>query len=123
LSIAAAIVLFAFTPISRALLLSVDGSFAPTPFSSLALRSPSEPATGFQVGDLVPVRLANHTGSTKTYHWSALEHGVIVSLGEKTLLNGRGTNINVPTAFGRPGILRITLTGTDVYITVALERS
>jgi hypothetical protein len=123
LVIAALIVLFAFTPISRALLASADGSFAPTPFSSLELRSPSDPASGFQVGDLVPVRLTNHTGSTKTYHWSATQHGVVVSLGEETLRNGRGVNINVPTSYGRSGALRIGLTGTDVFLTVALQKS
>jgi hypothetical protein len=123
LSIVALIILFAFTPISRALLLSADGSFAPTPFSSLALRSPSNPAAGFQVGDLVPVRLTNRTGSIKTYHWNASQRGVVVSLGEKTLLNGKGADINVPTGLGRPGVLRIGLTGTDVFVTVTLLRS
>ena len=121
--IVAVIVLFTFTPISRALLLSVDGSFTPTPFSSLALRSPSDSTAGFQIGDLVPVRLTNHSGSTKTYQWNAMQHGVIVSLGEKTLLNGHGANINVPTNFGRPGTLQITITGTDVFVTVPLVRS
>jgi hypothetical protein len=123
LSIAAVVVLFAFTPISRALLLSVDGSFVPSPFSSLALRSSSDLVAGYQVGDLVPVRLTNHTGTTKTYHWSAMQHGVIVSVGEKTVLNGRGANIDVPTNFGRPGVLRIALTNSDVFVTVPLVRS
>ncbi len=123
LSIVAVVFLFAFTPISRALLLSVDGSFTPSPFSSLALRSPSDPAGGFQVGDLVPVRLTNHTGSSKTYHWSATQRGVVVSLGVKTLLNGRGTNIDVPTNFGSVGQLRIAIAGTNIFVTVHLARS
>jgi hypothetical protein len=113
------IVLFAFTPISRALLLSVDGSFDPSPFTSLALGNPANPA-GFEVGDLVSVRLTNHTRMTKTYHWSATQHGVVISLGENTLQNGRGTTINVPTNFGKPGTLRIAVSGTDVFVTVHL---
>jgi hypothetical protein len=123
LFIVALIVLFAFTPISRALLASVDGSFAPSSFSSLALRSQSDPGAGFEVGDLVPVRLTNHTGSTKTYHWSATQHGVVVSLGERSLLNGRGANIDVPTNYAMSGILRIALNGTDVFVTVPLSKS
>jgi hypothetical protein len=123
LCIVALVILFAFTPISRALLASVHGSFAPSPFSSLALRNPSDLGTGYQVGDLVPVRLTNQTGSTKTYHWSATEHGVVVSLGEETLLNGRGANIDVPTNYATSGILRIALNGTDVFLTVPLSKS
>ncbi len=121
LAIIAVVVLFAFTPISKALLASVDGSFSPTPFSSLALQSPANPNGEFEVGDLVPVRLNNRTGSTKTYHWNATQHGVVISLGEKTVLNGHGVNIDVPTSFGKSGLLRIALTGSDVYVTVSLQ--
>jgi hypothetical protein len=123
LTIIVLIVLFFFTPISRALLSSADGSFAPSPYSSLALRTPSNPATSFEVGDLVPVRLSNRSGSDKTYHWRATQNGVVISLGEKTVLNGRGADINVPTSLGTSGILRIALTGTDVYVTLRLHRS
>jgi hypothetical protein len=123
LSIVALIILFAFTPISRVLLTSVDGSFAPAPFSSLALQSSSDPASAFEVGDLVPVRLTNRTGKTKTYHWIATQHEVVISVGEKTVLNGHGANIDVPTSFGKAGILRIALSGTDVYVTLRLQRS
>jgi hypothetical protein len=111
--------LFAFTPISHALLASADGSFSPAPFTSLALRSPSNPA-GYEVGDLIPVRLTNHTGSTKTYHWDATQKGVVVSLGEETLPNGRTTTIDVPTNFGRAGTLRIAVARSDVYLTIHL---
>jgi hypothetical protein len=123
LSIIAVVVLFAFTPISKALLSAVDGSFAPSPYSSLSLRNPSDPATGYKVGDLVPVRVTNHTGSTKTYHWSATESGVVISTGERTLRNGTGATINVPTNFGKRGDLRIALAGTDIYVTLPLKRA
>ncbi len=123
LAIVAVVILFAFSPISRALLASVDGSFSPTPFSSLSLRSPSDPNAGFEVGDLVPVRLTNRTGSTKTYHWEAVQHGVVVSLGERVVRNGHGTDINVPTNLARSGLLRISLTGSDVFVTVSLQRA
>jgi hypothetical protein len=123
LIIVAVVVLFAFTPISRALLFTVDGSFAPSPFSSLALTSPSNPAASFLVGDLVPVRLTNHTGSSKTYHWKATQRGVVVSLGVKTLVNGHGVNIDVPTNFGSVGKLRIAVSGTNIFVTVHLARS
>ena len=123
LSIVAVIVLFAFTPLSRALLLSVDGSFAPSPFSSLALRTPSDAAAAVQAGQFVPVRLTNHSGSTRTYHWSATQNGVLISLGQKTLLNGRGANIDVPTSGAASGRLRIALTGTDIFVTVPILKS
>ena len=123
LPIVAVVALFAFTPISRALLFSVDGSLAPSPFSSLALKAPSDAVAGVQVGNLVPVRLTNHTGSARTYHWSASQRGVVVSLGETTLLNGRGATIDVPTNYAASGILRIALTGTDIFVTVPLSKS
>jgi hypothetical protein len=123
LSIIAVVVLFAFTPISRALLSSVDGSFAPSPFTSLALRAPSSPASDFEVGDLIGVRLTNRTGTTKTYQWSATQHGVVISLGEKTVPNGHGANVDVPTSFGRAGSLRIALNGTNVFVTVLLQEA
>jgi hypothetical protein len=119
LAIIAVVILFAFSPISRALLASADGSFAPTPFSSLSLRSPSDPNAGFEVGDLVPIRLTNRTGTTKTYHWSATQHGVVISLGEKTIPNGSGANVDVPTSFGKPGLLRISVSGSDIFVTVS----
>ena len=121
LSIVAIVLLFAFTPISRALLSSVDGSFSPSPFTSLALRTPSNPGSHFEVGDLIGVRLTNRTGSTKTYHWSATQQGVVISLGETTVRNGHGANVNVPTGFGRAGIVRIALNGTDIFVTISLQ--
>lgn len=119
LAIIGLIVLFAFTPISRALLDAADGSFSPTPFTSLALRSST---SAVQVGDLVPVLLTNHTGMSRSYHWSATQQGVAISIGNVTLANGHGANINVPTNFGRAGKLRIGINGTQVFVTVNLER-
>ena len=55
-------------PISHVLLRSVHGSFAPSPYSSLALRTPANASVGFLVGNSVAVELANHTGHVKTYH-------------------------------------------------------
>jgi hypothetical protein len=121
--VAAVIILFAFVPLSHAFLSSVDGSFAPSPYSSLTLSNSAHPAVGFEVGDLVPVLLTNHTGSTKTYHWNASQRGVVVSLGEITLRNASGVNIDVPTHLARSGRLRIGLTGTDVFVTVPLQPS
>ncbi len=114
--------LFAFTPISKALLNAANGSFSPAPFTSLALLSPSNPA-GYEVGDLIPVRLTNHTGRTTTYHWNATQKGVVVSLGEETLLDGHGATIDVSTNFGSAGTLRIAVANTDVYLTVHLASS
>jgi hypothetical protein len=123
LSIVALVLLFAFPLISRGLLNAVGGSFSPAPYSSLALKNYSDPAAPFEVGDLVPVLLTNHTGSTKTYHWNASQHGVVISLGETTLSNGTGATIDIPTSLGRSGRLRIGISGTDVFVTVPLQPS
>jgi hypothetical protein len=123
LSILAVILLFAFTPISSALLASSDASFAPVPYTSLAVRTPAIVPQGFELGDLIPVRLTNQTGDKRTYHWSASERGVVVSLGEITLDNGRAADINVPTNFASAGRLRISITGTDVFLTVPIVKT
>jgi hypothetical protein len=123
LPVVAVIVLFAFTPISRALLVSVDGSFAPKPYSSLALKNPSDVGALVFSGQRVSVRLTNHTGSTKTYFWRATQKGVFISLGEQRLQNGRGATIDVPTSGASSGSLRITLTGTDVFVTIPILKS
>jgi hypothetical protein len=122
LSILVVVVLLAFTPISRALLAASDGSFSPSPYSSLAVRTSTNVPAGYQVGDLVPVRITNRTGSTKTYHWNASQHGVVVSLGETTLVNGQWANINVPTAFAAAGRLRIAISGTGIFVTVPMVK-
>ena len=115
------ILLFGFTPISRVLLRSVDGSFAPNPYSSLALGTPSRAAVGFLAGEPVPVQLTNRTGHTQTYHWSATQNGALISLGEDTLANGRASTVLVPSRGAVAGKLRIALTGTDIFVTVPIR--
>ena len=115
--------LLAFAPISRVLLRSVNGSFAPIPYSSLALKVPSDVSVGITAGKPVPVRLTNQTGRQKTYHWSATQNGALISLGEETVGNGRRATISVPSRGAVKGRLRIALSGTNVFITVPLLKS
>jgi hypothetical protein len=122
LALMVAVLLFGFTPISRALLRSVDGSFAPTPYSSLALRTPAEASLGVQAGESVPVELTNETGHTKTYHWSATQSGALISLGEEIVPNGRTTTILVPSQGAVAGRLQIALNGTAVFVTVPIVK-
>lgn len=118
-----AIVLFGFTPISRSLLGAVNGSFAPTSYTSLALSTPSNASTGIFAGELVRVRLTNHTGKSETYHWNASEKGALVSLGEETLSNDRSATLVVPSQGANSGVLRIGLVGTSVFVTVPVVKS
>lgn len=113
----AVILAFGFTPISNALLRSVDGSFAPTPYSSLALSSPSD-ATGILAGEFVRVQLINHSGHVKTYRWDASEKGSRLSIGAETLDNGQTLTFSVPSRGAVSGTLKIGLTGTNIYVTV-----
>jgi hypothetical protein len=117
------VILFAFTPISRALLGSVNGSFAQTSYSALALKTPSDSAAGVRTGKRVAILLTNHTGHSTTYHWSATQNGALISLGETTLRNGKTTTIHVPSRGADRGTLQIALTGTNVYITVPIRKS
>lgn len=114
------ILLFAFTPVSRQLLRVVNGSFAPAPYSSLALKDPSEVSSGVKVGRSVAVKLANRTGHLETYHWSARQGGALISLGEETVGNGRSVTISVPTRGAVAGSLRIALNGSSVFVTTPL---
>jgi len=114
------VLLFGFAPISRGLLRIVDGSFAPTGYSSLALSTPSDAAVGILAGEALPVQLSNHTGHVETYHWSATQSGALISLGEETLGNGRTTTISVPSRGAVAGRLRVALTGTKVYVSVQI---
>lgn len=114
------VLLFAFMPISRVLLWFADGSFAPTPYTSLALKTPSLAVVGFKAGKPVPVQLTNETGHTKTYHWSATQGGTLVSLGEKTVRGGQETTILVPSEGAVDGKMRISLDGTKVFVTVPI---
>jgi hypothetical protein len=117
------ILVFGFSPISRALLSSVNGSFTPTPYSSLALESSSSATKGIVAGEAVPVKLVNRTGHFKTYHWSATQSGGLLSLGEEALDNGKAVTILIPTRGAAKGTLRIALTGTNVYVTVPILKS
>jgi hypothetical protein len=116
------VLLFGFAPISRALLRSVDGSFAPSPYSSLALETPSDASVGIPAGESVPVRLTNKTGATQTYHWSATQGETLISLGEVIVQNGRTTTILVPSQSAATGKLEIALNGTGIFVTVPIRR-
>ena len=118
-----AVLVFAFTPISRVLLRTVDGSFTPTPYSSLALRTPAEGSSGVVTGEPVGVQLTNRTGHAKTYHWSATQKGALISLGEETLNNGRTTTILVPSRSAAIGVLRIGINGTNIFVSVPILKS
>jgi len=117
------VLLFGFTPISRVLLQSVDGSFAPNHYTSLALITPSHATVGFLSGEPVPVQFTNETGDARTYHWSATENGALISLGEVTLDNGRASTVFVPSRGALVGKLRISLTGTNIFVTVPIRNS
>jgi hypothetical protein len=117
------LVVFGFPLISRVLLSSVDGSFTPNPYSSLALESTSSATKGVVAGEAVPVKLVNRTGHFKTYHWSATQSGGLLSLGEEALENGKGITILIPTRGAAKGTLRIALTGTNVFVTVPILKS
>jgi hypothetical protein len=112
------VLLFAFTPISRALLRSVHGSFSPSRYSSLALKVPSAVSVGVRAGTVIPVIITNHTGRAETYHWRATQLGSLISLGEETVSNGGSSTIVVPSRGAVPGTLRISLTGTAIFLTV-----
>lgn len=116
------VLLFGFTPISRVLLRSVNGSFAQNPYSSLSLEVPSRATTGFPAGEPVPVRLTNQTGHIETYHWSATQNGALISLGEETSDSGQAVTVLVPSRGALAGTLRITLTGTNIFLTVPIRR-
>jgi hypothetical protein len=114
---------FGFSPISRALLHSVDGSFSPTAYSSLALENPNDATVSIVAGKPLAVRLTNRTGHSETYHWSATESGSLISLGEETLDSGHSTTILVPSRGATSGTLRVALTGTNVFLTVPILKS
>jgi hypothetical protein len=118
--VVAFILLFGFSPISRALLRSVDGSFSQVGYSSLALKSPLAFAAGAPAGDSIPVKLGNHTGRATTYHWNATQRGVLISAGVATLSNGQSATIPVPSRGAGVGPLQISLLGTRIFVTVSL---
>jgi hypothetical protein len=112
-----------FTPISKVLLKTVNGSFAPARYSSLALEVPSDAISGIRTGVPFHIQLTNRTGHDKTYLWSATEGGILVSLGQESLTNGQSASISVPTRDAVTGRLRVALTGTDIFLTVPIFKS
>lgn len=120
LSLLVLALLFGFTPVSRALLRSVNGSFAPTSYSSLSFRTPSDAEADYPAGQSVPLQLTNRTGHVKTYHWTATQDGALISLGVKTLDNDRSTTILVPSRGAVTGRLHIALTGTGIFVTAPI---
>jgi hypothetical protein len=107
----------AFSPISHLLLRSVNGSFAPAHYTSLALANPSD-ASGILAGEVVRVQLVNHTGHVKTYQWQESEKGSLLSLGAETVDNGHELTISIPSHGAVTGTLKIALAGTNVFVTV-----
>ncbi len=123
LPLALAIALFAFTPISKALLWAVNGSFAPSPYTSLSLRTPSDAATGIRQGEPVQVELTNRSGGTRIYRWRATQAGTLIDIGVEKLANGQAEAISVPTAHAASGSLRVSITGTHIYVAVPILKS
>ncbi|MCU1362465.1 MAG: hypothetical protein JWM55_293 [Acidimicrobiaceae bacterium] len=114
---------FGFTPISRALLRAVDGSFEPSRYSALALRNPSLATQGVLAGESISLLVSNHTGHAETYHWSATQGKALISLGVTTLANGRTTTVSVPSRGAVSGTMKIALSGDNVFVTVPVVGS
>ena len=115
--------MFGFSPISHNLLRSVNGSFAPSRYSSLSLSNPSSVVVGVLASEPVSVLLTNHTGQIKKYHWFATQNGALISLGEKTLGDGQSTTILISSQREKAGRLRIALQGTNIFVTVPVLSS
>jgi len=112
--------LIGFTPVSARLLRYVNGSFAPTPYSSLALSTPSAGTTGIATGSTIPIELTNHTGLATTYYWTATQGDVEISRGDLTLRNDNSTTIYVATEGAVVGTLRVALNDTKIFLTVPI---
>jgi hypothetical protein len=111
-----------FTPISNRLLHEVNGSFAPTPYSSLALAHSSEVAKGLLAGDTIEAVLSNHTGRTTKYSWTATEDHRLVSKGNRTLRNGETIAFGIGTKGSTGGEMRIALRHSTIFVTIPLTR-
>jgi hypothetical protein len=83
----------------------------------------NEGNVGVPTGKTVEVLLANHTGHLKKYRWSATQNGAVIRSGEKALANGHASAIRISTRGTRVGKLRITLDGSDVFVTVSITKS
>ncbi len=123
LALATAIVLLGFTPISHVLLGLVNGSFAPTSYTSLALRTPSEATTGIKPGVAVQVELTNRSGGVRSYRWQATQSGALIGTGLEKLANGQADTIKVPTKYATSGRLRVGIVGTDIFVSVPILKS
>ena len=115
--------MFGFSPISHGLLRYVNGSFAPSRYSSLSLSNPSSVVVGVLARGPVPVLLTNHTGQIKKYHWFVTQKDALLSQGEKTLGNGQTTTILISLQRAKAGRLRIALQGTHIFVTVPVLSS
>ncbi len=120
LAVVVVLLLVGFSPASKRLLKLVNGSFVASPYSSLALTASSLSLKGVPIGTVIPLRLANHTGRTTKYQWSAREPSFLVSHGVMIIPSDASETINVPTKGAAPGKLRISLNSGDVYVTVSL---
>jgi hypothetical protein len=111
-----------FTPISKRLLKEVNGSLAPTRYSSLALAHSSEVRKGLPVGNTIEAVLSNHTGRTTTYSWTATEERRLVGSGNQTLRNGQTITFGIGTRGLTNGEVRIALKHTKIFVTIPLTR-
>ena len=117
------ILLFEFSPISNFLLRSVDGSFSPSPYSSLSLANQVEMDLGVRVGKPIALRLTNHTLRSRTYIWTSSQDGKLISQGTKKLGDGQEALFSVSSKGSRAGRLRISLMHTNIFVTVVLRKS
>lgn len=123
LTLVVVLLLIGFNPVSKRLLHYVNGSFAPSPYSSLAFSTPSAVASGIMAGSTIPITLANHTGRTTPYLWTATQGDVTISAGYQILKNGTSTMLYVTTLNAVAGKLTIALENTKIFLTVPVVTS
>ena len=87
------------------------------------MKNPVDAVVAVRAGKAIPVTIANHTGRTEIYHWKATQRSSLISLGEETVSNGSATTIDVPTRGAVSGTLRISLSGTNIFLTVPTRKS
>lgn|GEM_PF-573871 len=96
------------------------GTFGQSPYSSLAFANPKIVQSPQPVGADIGVIADNQSGRNKKYVWAAKESGVMVSQGTLEIASGHHTQFRVPTASADTGILRISLMGSNIYLTVPM---
>jgi hypothetical protein len=69
------------------------------------------------------VILTNHTGRSKKYRWTAMQKGILISKGEKTLRDGQATTLSISLRGATSGSLRVAITGTNIFLTVPILSS